>query len=145
MISKLNDFKTKIDKNDIYINYLNKYLNVPNEIVDIDYSDANVSINYTIDIESKDWGVKGIYVNIDKVVIDIDWEACIEDLKNFEKDMLIKVGGYECSKDYFCGNILIDLEKEKEWKVECEAEFTSGGFSIDYADIDFANKLITIR
>ncbi len=86
---------------------------------------ANLTVLWTLEVEPRERGVKGIYIYITKVygTLEVEhWEAGPKD-----SDETIEV----------------DLEKF-EWKYECEMEVSKDGFAPTDVEIDFNTKIITV-
>ena len=135
-------FTAQIEDADIY--GINKYLALP--LRDIATSKPTVYIDFHLEIEARNYGVKGIDIFIDKVYTSIEWEVNDEYLTGLEKMLLLNKGKYNS------GNIEGTLElntSEKPfdaWEIKNEMTVTEfGGIHPDNVEIDFKNKVITIN
>jgi len=134
------DYSTKVADTEIY--GLNQYLNVSKDI-DIDVSRPTSYIDYELQPEAREWGIKSIYVFIKKLTVSIAWEVSTEDLSDEEKESLIKAGGIEF-RNTIEGTIEIDTTDNK-WDITTEVEFEKdGALSISEVYIELSDKTITV-
>lgn len=138
-------FKTRVTKAEIW--GINEHLGASKDL-DIDTSPSIVHIEYVLQPELRRWGIKGVYVSVERVMISVDWEVDGYDVSEEETAALVKAGGEEYRNGYnhaVCGVIEIELDGLSEWTIYVKAEFhPDGTFAIDCASIDLVGKTITL-
>ncbi len=139
---------TAIEKDDIDIHGLHKYFKIPTgRDIDIDYCKPTVYVRYQLQPEAREWGIKSIYIQIDRVYGSIEWYVAAEELSGEDKALLIAAGGTEMRNGNIEGTIEIDTlgNVPLVWTTETEMEFKSdGGLIINSISVDFNNSLITV-
>jgi len=135
------NFSTNI--NDVKVYGLSKILGVQ---IDIDVESALCRIDWEVEIEAREWGVKSISVYVTKVICSIDWEVYKDSLTDDEKRKLI-VAGREY-KDTINATIDIcsDEKREgKEWTIETNfGSDKNEAICPNEIEIDFETMTITI-
>ena len=132
------DFITTVP--DVSIDNLPEQLGVPK--VDID-TDAKAEINWTIDAETRGWGIKYIGISVNKVTVGIEWKAYLGELTEEEKAKLIEAGGTEGWD--IDGYIEID-SSDGEWEIKDNFNFEYDGYCRPgIVNVDFKEKLIEIE
>jgi hypothetical protein len=113
--------------------------------VDVDtHFSQSVIVDYSITLDAKGWGLRGIDVDVKSVKCDIRWVVDCDELLDTEKTSLISAGGIELANNTIEGTILIDSTTDN-WKVDNEVTFLpTGGYCINSVEVDFANKTITL-
>ena len=81
------------------------------ENCEIPHSDA--TINFSVDIESREYGIKGIYTNVSKI------EMSIGD------------------------NDFVFEDEEDGWRIDIESDLTNRGIAPDRVEVDCEQKIIT--
>ena len=81
------------------------------ENYEIPHSDA--TINFSVDIESREYGIKGIYTHVNKI------EMSIGD------------------------NDFVFEDEEDGWRIDVESNLANGGIVPDRIEIDYEQKIIT--
>jgi hypothetical protein len=127
------NFKITVDDAEVY--RINKFLNVSN-FIDIYVDKTSVTIEYELNLNLKEWGIKSIDCFIKKITSNIDWEVDCEELTDSDKEALIKSGGKEYSNNTISGSISID-STNTDWKIENDVTFhPDGTFLINYVYIE---------
>ena len=131
------NFKTNLKTRSIY--GINEHLGVPD--VDIEAT-ATAYIDWVVEIEARDWGVKSISVFATKVVSSVEWEVESEFLTDEEKNTFIAAGGIEFS-DTIAG--LIEIDSAKDWVIDSAFDMQEGGLCTpDDIEFDLETNVITI-
>ena len=86
------DFKTT--KAEVTLQNINYALGL-NSDIDVFTKISSQNITWNVEISQKDWGIKSIDVEINKVYIEIEWEIYKEDLT------LIEITSLLCKSDMF--------------------------------------------
>ncbi len=134
-------FTAELKGTDIYIYRLNRYLGVTD--CDIE-TEITATVKFHVEIEAREWGVKGIDIFVDSVTVYVNWEAYIEDITAEEITALLKAGGVYLNET-IVGTIEINTGGEKggKWEVknEMEARCTITPNDIE---VDFEKMIITV-
>jgi len=114
---------------------------------DIDIK-CNAKVNYELQPEAREWGIKYIVVAVQKVTATIDWEIDCWEMEESEIVEFVKAGGKESKiSDYnhtVSGTVEVDSTTQK-WEFDTEVEFKpDGGLSIDNLTIEFNEDKIFI-
>jgi hypothetical protein len=86
------DFKTT--KAEVTLQDINYALGLDSDI-DIFTKISSQNITWNVEISQKEWGIKSIDIEIDKIYIEIEWEIYKEDLA------LIEITSLICKSDMF--------------------------------------------
>lgn len=125
---------------DLY-NFRDNFKNV-SDLVDIDNTQT-ATVNFHVEIDARNWGVKDIDIFCDKVTATIDWEVYYDELTEEDKAALILAGGTE-GRELIFGQIEIDTAAPgSTWEIVCEMEAKST-ITPNMLEIDFSTKKITI-
>jgi len=139
------DFKAKVEKAEI--NGINKFLGIPKDW-DIETGYPTAYIEYELQPEARDWGIKGIYICIKKISVSIEWEVDCWEMSEEDIAMFVKAGGKEYGSGYnhtVSGTIEIETNCVDGWEVDNETEFQpDGAVSIDNVSIDLSDRTITL-
>lgn len=118
-------FTAKINKGSTIIEGAGKFLSL--EQIDNYSYEATATIDYILDFETRDWGIKSIYVTFQKVTAEIKVNVWDEG-SGIDKEI----------------NFDSTAEQFKDFKIVNEAKFEDNSFWIEGLEIDFNNKkLIT--
>lgn len=138
------NFKSVLTGCDIW--YFVNALKIPTH-VDVDFGNPSVTIEWCLQPDAREYGMKDISVFIKRVTGTIEWTADTEYLTDDEKKALIDAGGkqYVYSVD---GVVEVDSSVElggRKWTVISKVEFgESGSCCLENCEIDFLNMTITI-
>lgn len=140
------DFKAKVEKSEIY--GINEFLGINKDFdIETGYPTA-FFIEYELQPEVREWGIKGIYICIKKVSVRIEWEVDCWEMSGEEIEMFVNAGGKEYGSGYnhtVSGTIEIETNCVDGWEIDNEIEFRSdGAFSIDNVSIELHAKTITL-
>lgn len=123
---------------------LEKALGMSN--VDMDTYGNTLTIEWSVDIDAREWGIKSISTTVDSVTGQIRWDVSTEYLTESERQMLIGLGGKEYkSFETIDGEIEIDSSKEwqgKKWTVTSDLDINMG--CPNDVEIDFIKMIIHI-
>lgn len=141
-----NQYTDKIKEADI--NGVREFLNLPDGY-DIEATTDGVNIDFTLELNAKNWGLKSIDVTVKNVRATISWSIDSEDMDEEEKAWFIKAGGTEMRNDMIEGEIEINTELKQpngmDWELLNEATFAEdGAFIFTSVEIYFQTKTITI-
>ena len=138
-------FNAKVE--DAEINGINEYLGISKDY-DIETGRPTAYIDYELQPEARDWGIKSISIVPNKIRCSIDWEIDCWEMSQEEIAMFVKAGGKEYGSGYnhtVSGTIGIETNCVDEWTVDNETEFQSdGAVSIDNVIIDLSDRTITL-
>jgi hypothetical protein len=123
---------------DITIYGINKHLGISKK-ADVDIFGAAL-INFNIDVQVKEWGLNGIYLNIDKIGIEFEYEIEIDEMEQSDFDKLIKSG---CTSSEFTLYGSFELSTES-FTIKNEIELRDGVLQIQDLTIDFDKNGIEI-
>ena len=129
------DFKTKI-KPSVY--GLSRYLTLEN--VDFDVT-GTLAVEWALEIEARDWGIKSITTSIKSITGDIEWECDGELLTDEERATLKSLGAFEDRSGTFSGVVSIT----PEWEIDFDLEVKSDTISPTEVNIDFGKKQISVE
>ena len=136
------DFTAKIT--DIYVYNINKYLGVSDDI-DVNTNDKRARVDYSIEFECRNWGIKSTIIWVRKITFSLDWSVetallSIEDALNLKNR-----NGVDMRNGDTEGTI--DMEISKEWTIkEDDLKFSDDGtFQINDIEIDFEKNTITLN
>lgn len=139
------DFKAKVEKAEIY--GINEHLGISKDYY-IETGYPTAYIEYELQPEAREWGIKGIYICIKKVSLCIEWEIDCWEMSAEEIAMFVNAGGKEYGSGYnhtVSGTIEIETNCVDGWEIDNEIEFQSdGAFSIDNVSIELPVKTITL-
>jgi len=134
------NFKTQVIADNVDVYGINKFLNVSTD-VDVYIENTIVTIEYELNFNLKEWGIKSVDVFIKNVISKIDWEVDCEELNDADKEALIKAGGKEYINNTISGFIYID-STTTNWKIENDVKFhTDGTFFIDSVYIELGDSI----
>ena len=143
---KENTFKVKIKE--VELIGISKYLKLDTDI-DLIIENTDAVINYTLNIERREWGIKKIDCVIDELLFELNWsidkelisEKQLKELKNMENVIID-------SYNNVIGTIFINSNKKFNnnlWDIEVETPFKKdGGFIINDVIINLENNMIII-
>jgi hypothetical protein len=143
-IDTAGNFETKITKG-VYIRGLEKFFDI--EKSDLDY-DCDFSILWSLDIESRSWGLKSIIPNVSSIRGTIKWRVIKDLLEKEVYDFIKSKSNYE-DEDYLEGEMefnSLNKFEGKEWII-LDEDFKikdSGELFPSEIDIDFYKMEITI-
>ena len=133
------NFKTRVDTN---IFGLAKYWGLPD--VDIDWGNPQATVNWLVDWDVRERGIRSGILIIKQVVAEINWEASADGLSPDEVEKLKKNGGVEDTSGYICGSLVVD--SSRDWKILNELIFSADGCCMpSIAEISFDRKEITVN
>jgi len=139
-VLELDNYKAEVQNASVY--GLALYFGVD---ADIDSGRPNVDVNYELQVEARNWGIKSICVVVTKITTTIHWYVDIEFLTEADKLKLISMGGTEYRNDTIGGFIEIDTTTDDKWTIETQVEIESdGALSINDVEIDFETMVITV-
>ena len=121
--------------------FLNKLLGINNDVI-IDVDTANVVVNFGIEIEFREWGIKDISVSMHKVTGNIHWEIQPDELNAADIAEITAAGGIEMRSGVYCGNTEVDTNNG--WKIEDDISIAGTQIAVDEVEIDCAKKVITV-
>lgn len=125
--------------------YLNEYLGISKDI-DIDFT-AKSTVEYSIDINAREWGIKWIAISIDKVVVNVQCEIATEFLTEEEKKEIFKIVP-DATEYKFKSTIDFDLKLDDlsaDWEIKNEIGFAEdGALQIDDIEIDLVKKSVVV-
>lgn len=142
-------FKTTIKDGSVYD--LNKAFGASD--ADIETGKQTCYIDWELQPEAREHGIKSISIVVNKITAIIEWEVDVEYLSKEEKEKLIACGGTEYgSENHNYHNIggIIELDSTqqwngKDWKVKVEFDFSSdGGCMPSDVEINFYTNTITV-
>jgi len=135
--------------------YLNRAFGVSD--ADIDTGKQTCHIDWELQPDAREYGVKSISIVVNKIVSSIEWEVDIEGLSDDIKEILYKKGGTlkaannkwtERVEGKIEGVIELDSTQQwngKDWKVKVEFDFSSdGGCMPSDVEINFYTNTITV-
>ena len=132
------NFKLQITDCSVY--YINKYININS--VDIDYSCYDVDVDYCIEINARNYGIKSIDINIKRVTANIAWSVYNDELTDNQKDILFNAGG-KLDKDMILGTINID--SNQLWTIDNEMTISKNGcIVVESVEFDLPHRIITV-
>lgn len=143
-IETAGSFETKINKG-IYIRGLENFFKI--DKYDLDY-ECDFSVLWSLDIESRSWGLKSIIPNVSSVRGLIKWKALKDDLEKEIFDFIKSKSNYE-DKYYLEGEIefsSLNKFEGKEWII-LDEDFKikdNGELFPSEIEIDFYKMEITI-
>lgn len=134
-------FTAQVEDTDIW--GINEFLGVSKDF-DIETGKPTLYVDYELEPEAREWGIKTIYVHIRKIAASIEWYVVPDDLTEDQKAELIKAGGTEYNNGNIEGVIEIDTSI-KEMDITNEATFADDGrFTFDNCEIDLKKNTITL-
>jgi len=134
-------FTAELKRTEVDIYGLKHYFGVPD--CDIDTTQT-ATVNFHVEIDARNWGVKDIDIFVDSVIINIEWKTYTEYITPEEMAALKKAGGVEYLNETIAGTIEINTgEKGSKWEVKCEMEVSSQ-ITPNNIEVDFEKKLITV-
>lgn len=123
---------------------IEKALGIPD--IDMDTYGNKLTVNWSVDIDAREWGIKSISTAVDSVTGQIRWEVSTEYLTENERHRLIGLGGKEYkSSETIDGEIEIDSSKEwqgKKWTLTSDLDINMG--CPNDVEIDFIKMIIHI-
>ncbi|HRH54572.1 MAG TPA: hypothetical protein PLN38_14690 [Chitinophagales bacterium] len=124
--------------NDVSVYGLYKYLGVSKDC-DLDYYKSDVTIEWSVEIEARSWGIKSADISIQSVKTSLEWAAYIDVLSDNDKAILLAAGGTEYLNQTINGVIEIDTSSfGSEWEVKTDLDFhPDGSLCISDCDIEF--------
>lgn len=144
-IENFHSYETVLDSYNSIYGFENVFKKINKSSINYE---SKFSIIWTLEIESRTWGLKSIYPVVTSVRGTIDWFVDKDELNNEEIEYLRNFSGYE-NKDQIEGKFeLSSLNKfnGKEWKIN-HTDFKvseSGELYPTEIEIDFNEMLITI-
>jgi hypothetical protein len=77
-------FTAVLNQSDITINGINEFLGLSKDI-DIDLNCKYARIDFSVEPEAREWGIKGITIMVHRVNLSFDWETWTEDLTDKDR------------------------------------------------------------
>lgn len=115
-------FHAAIKDTDVY--GINDFIGVSKDI-DIETGSPTAYVDYLLQPEARDWGIKHISVIVKRVVASVEWET-----------------------DVKIGIVEVDSSQElngKKWTIDCEVTFEDdGALSINNVEIDLSSMTVTV-
>lgn len=138
-------FSAKVEDAEIY--GINEYLGISKDL-DIETGRPDAYIDYELQIEARDWGIKNISIVPNKFRCSIEWEIDCWEMSKADIEMFVKAGGKEYGSCYnHTVSVTIEIETNclDGWDVRNETEFEpDGAVSIDNVCIDLSCRNITL-
>lgn len=139
------DFKTEVKKAEIH--NVNKFLGIPKDY-DIEVGYPTAHIEYELQPDVRDWGVRSISIVPTKIRCLIELEVDCYEMSNEEIEMFIKAGGKEYGSGVnhtVSGTIEIETNCVDGWKIENGIVFQpDGAVSINGVVIDLHGRTIAL-
>ena len=144
----MNDNKFKVNIKDVELIGISQYLKLDTDI-DLIIENTDAVINYSLNIERREWGIKKINCIIDELLFELNWsidkefitENKLTELMNMENVIID-------SYNNVIGTIFINSNKKFNnslWDIEVETSFKKdGGFIINDVIINLENNMIII-
>ena len=98
-------------------------------------------------MDEREWGIKFVNINIQKVVVEIQWSTNVEDLEGQDIQTLIAATQTDFTGDTAEGTIVISTDEQwkgKTWEIINEMDIEDAIYPAD-CEIDFSNNTITIN
>lgn len=111
------------------------------------YTMSHATVWWTLDMDEREWGIKFVNINIQKVVVEIQWSTNVEDLEGQDIQTLIAATQADFTGDTAEGTIVISTDEQwkgKTWEVINEMDIEDAIYPAD-CEIDFSNNTITIN
>lgn len=138
-------FNAKVE--DAEINGINEHLGISKDY-DIETGKPTAYIDYELQPEARNWGIKSISIVPTKIRCSIEWEVDCWEMSAEEIEMFVKAGGKEYGSGFnhtVSGTIEIETNCVDGWEIDNEIEFQSdGAFSIDNVSVELHAKVITL-
>jgi len=136
------NFTTKVD---VHCYGIAEHFNMPD--LDFDTKSAPFTIEWEIQWEARERGLKGACILINRVFGSVEWEVDLYDFEQDEIDQLKeKTGGVIYGSEYnhyISGSI--EFDNPTGWEIIREFEFDKDGACMpSQVDIDFKTKKITV-
>lgn len=117
---------------------------------DIDFEKCKATVEYSLQVNTRSWGIDSIHVYISKITCTVEWYAGAEELEQEQIDKLLSYGGVEQRNGNIEGSFKIDTTKQfkgKSWEIVMpDLEFKKdGGFQIDEIEINLPEASIEIK
>lgn len=122
---------------------LNKSLNIPDDI-DVEVRRPDMYVNWGIDFEMREWGIKSIATNIINVYGEVEVEVFSGGYSENDKKLLIAAGFTEMRDDTFYFRHVLHT-RNSPMEIIDEIEINSDTIYPTEIEIDFANKKIIVR
>lgn len=121
---------------------INDFLNI-NKDVDVEVCSANMTVEFTAEIDAGRTGIDGIIASVTSVIGDIDWYVCPDELTEHDKAHIIAAGGVEMRSGNFEGSFPVYGDS---WKID-DDDFRIdeyGCLFVNEVEIDCKSKMITV-
>ena len=144
----MNDNKFKVNIKDVELIGISKYLKLDTDI-DLIIENTDAVINYSLNIERREWGIKNIECVIDELLIELNWSIDKELITENKLTELMKMENVIIdSYNNVIGTIFINSNKKFNnnfWDIEVETPFKKdGAFIINDVIINLENNMIII-
>lgn len=134
-------FKTTVKSNECEVNNLKEALNVESEI---NASICDCEVEWALEVDARDWGVKEISCTVSRVTTEIEWNSVLDD--DSDKLKLTEIGGKFNRHGDIEGTITVDSDQEwngKKWTIDGNIDHVDNGLPIS-VDVDFEDMIITV-
>lgn len=139
------DFKAIVKDCPVY--GLAEHFGVKDDGVDVDTPHQTCEVEFDLQPEAREYGIKGIGIIIKLVKCSVNWEVSTDDLLPEEKAKLISLGGTEY-RNTIEGVVEVDSEKElngRKWEVDNQLAWgEDGAMIIGEVQIDFSDFSIIV-
>lgn len=134
-------FKTELSGRQLYYSGINEHLGIPSDY-DVDYNHKKVVIDWGVEIESRDWGIKSISTTVYSITVEID--LMIQDDCLSKNDItLLQDKGFESGVVGLEKNISFTINDN--WEIDTEElKEIKGSLFISECNIYFENNLIQL-
>lgn len=126
---------------------INKFMKIFNDL-DIEFSEPVAHVEFSVEPELRERGIKYMAIAIQKVTSDINWYVYEDELSKDDIYSLLKAGGVQMRGGTIEGTIRVDSTSkvyDKEWTLESELKFGEDGeLMISDVEIDLENLVITV-
>lgn len=109
------------DTKNVDVMGINHYLKIGKD-VDIVIDNLLVVLDFSVEIETREWGIKSIIPSVNRVGVDIYWAVSEDELTEDDVMEIEAAGGTLCSNGYYYGKFTISSDNDFELKDEMKME-----------------------
>lgn len=121
---------------------INQYLKI-NKDVDINIDDLLVVVDFSVEIEAREWGIKSIIPSVNRVGAEIDWAVSEDELTEDDVREIEAAGGIHFRNGYYYGKFTI--ESGGEWEVKDTMTMNGDTLAVRQVNIYLETRKIEVE
>lgn len=139
------NFITKFDKPDINNLFTGKIKEELLRDLDISITDSNIRVDWDIELEAREWGVKSMIISVKSVYGNIGWEISEDELSESDiKHITEATGGVHYNNGSISGSVALSSRIDGFTIIDKDFTVKSDTVYPEEVEINFKTKTVTI-